>query len=101
MSLDLAPTPDVLKEIGQCKTAGQVVVGFALETDDAVENARKKLAAKNLDMIALNTVGADTGFDSNTNELTLIRPGCEPETLPLASKDTIARQLLEKVLALL
>jgi phosphopantothenoylcysteine decarboxylase/phosphopantothenate--cysteine ligase len=95
--LTLEPTVDILKEIGKFKKPGQLVVGFALETEDAVSNARQKLKEKNLDMIVVNQPGAKTGFESDTNQVMILRPGRKPEQWPLMSKREIAFKLLEKI----
>ena len=69
LRLDLEPTPDILGELGKRKK-GQILVGFAAETDDVVANARDKLAKKNLDLIVANDVrAADAGFGVDTNRI--------------------------------
>lgn len=101
LTLSLEPTIDILKDIAAHKNDSIVIVGFALETDQPLENARKKLSDKSLDMIVLNQVGAGTGFDSETNEVTVLRPGCEPIVLPLAKKSQIAVRLLDIIAGIL
>ena len=101
LNLAMEPTVDILKAVSSKKRKGQYVVGFALETDNALDNARKKLREKNLDMIVLNTVGKDTGFNSDTNRITLIRPRRKAETWSLMDKSEIAIKLLEKIESLL
>jgi len=100
-NLALEPTIDILKEIGAKKKQGQVVVGFALETEKALQNARKKLKEKKLDMIVVNQPGKETGFGYDTNRVTILRPGEKPDRWPLMDKSEIAFKLLEKVAALL
>lgn len=101
MSLRLKQTPDVAKAAGERKKPGQVFVGFAAETGDHLNNARKKLKAKNLDMICLNDVSrSDAGFDVDTNALTLITAEGE-QALPLCSKREAAERLLDALLPLL
>jgi len=101
MSIELAANPDILRSIAPRKR-GQVVVGFALETDDGIENARKKLASKNLDLIVLNNPLDDgAGFGADTNIVTMIRPGVEPERLPRAAKIDVAHAILTRVIPLL
>ncbi len=100
-NLALEPTIDILKEIGAKKKQGQVVVGFALETEKALQNARKKLKEKKLDMIVVNQPGKETGFGYDTNRVTILRPGEKPDRWPLMDKSEIASKLLEKVAALL
>ncbi len=101
LRLDLEPTPDILGELGQRKR-GQVLVGFAAETDDVISNARDKLAKKNLDLIVANDVGAaDAGFGVDTNRVTIIDHAGEAEALPLLSKRDVADRILDRVVALL
>ncbi len=95
LTLSLEPTVDILKDISSRKLERLFTVGFALETDQPLENARKKLRDKSLDMIVLNQVGAGTGFDSDTNEVTILRPELEPIVLLLQEKMAIARKLLD------
>jgi len=101
LELGLEPTVDILKDITSGGAKPPLVVGFALETDHPVENARKKLKEKKLDMIVLNRVGDATGFDSDTNEVTILRPGCRPTTLPRAKKSEIAERLLDLIASML
>jgi phosphopantothenoylcysteine decarboxylase/phosphopantothenate--cysteine ligase len=100
-TITLQQTVDILKEVATKKKGSQVVVGFALETEKAVSNARKKLKEKNLDMIVLNQPGKKTGFVSDTDRVTLLIPGKKPEKWPLIDKSEIACKLLEKVAAML
>ena len=92
MSLTLVPTPDILTSVGSLENP-PFTVGFAAETDDLEANARRKLEAKSLDLIAANWVGRPgTGFDADDNELLVLWAG-GAEQLPRASKDQLARQL--------
>jgi phosphopantothenoylcysteine decarboxylase/phosphopantothenate--cysteine ligase len=93
--LELVPTPDILKAVSAKRKRGQIVVGFALETDHALANARKKLTDKKLDMIVVNQPGKDTGFGAATNKVTILRPGKKPISWPLAEKKEIAASLLD------
>ncbi|GEO03534.1 hypothetical protein AAE02nite_11980 [Adhaeribacter aerolatus] len=73
LTLELVKNVDIAKTIGQTKKAGQFTVGFALETDNELENARAKLQTKNLDMIVLNSLqDAGAGFKHDTNKITII-----------------------------
>ena len=75
----LEPTPDILAGLGAAKRPGQVLVGFAAETDDLVANAQSKLVAKHLDLIVANDVSAPgVGFGHDTNAVVLLRPGRDP-----------------------
>ncbi|MGI9174985.1 MAG: bifunctional phosphopantothenoylcysteine decarboxylase/phosphopantothenate--cysteine ligase CoaBC [Rhodothermales bacterium] len=97
--LHLRRTPDVLAELGRAKRPGQTLVGFALETHDGLENARRKLTAKNLDWIVLNVQGEDgAGFGDGTNRVTLLSREGDEEALPLMPKADVARAILERVL---
>ena len=94
-SLKLIKTPDILSAFGKKKKTGQVVVGFAAETEDAGPNALKKLKEKNADIIAANIIGKDTGFAGLTNRLYIYdKKGLVKDT-GLVSKDEAARQLLD------
>ncbi len=100
-SVELEPTPDILAGLGARKPAGQVLVGFAAETDDLVANAEAKLRAKHLDLVVANDVGAPgVGFQHDTNAVTLLRSGVEPRTVALADKRKIARAVLDEIVAI-
>jgi phosphopantothenoylcysteine decarboxylase/phosphopantothenate--cysteine ligase len=97
----LEPTPDILAGLGARKPAGQTLVGFAAETDELEANARAKLERKQLDLIVANDVGAEsTGFQHDTNAVTLFAVGEPAVTLPLADKRTIAAGVLDRIVAL-
>ena len=97
LSLALQRTKDILKEVGHSKRAGQVVCGFAMETEDLKANAAKKLETKKADIIAANTISSDnTGFGHDTNQLTLITKDNITE-LPVMSKDECADKLLDEI----
>jgi phosphopantothenoylcysteine decarboxylase / phosphopantothenate---cysteine ligase len=96
--LRLHRTPDVLEALGKTKKPGQVLVGFALETHDGLDNARRKLEAKNLDWIVLNNaLEPGAGFGTPTNRVTLIRRDGFSEDLPLQSKEAVAGAILDRV----
>jgi len=99
--ITLEPTPDILSELGRTK-GSQFLVGFSAETEDAVANARKKLSAKNLDMIVTNVVGRPgAGFDVDTNEAVLITAQGDETHLPLQSKAQMARAICDRIAAAL
>ncbi len=102
MVLELERTPDILAEVARAKSAGQLLIGFAAETNDLLRNARAKLKQKNLDMIVANDVSrTDVGFDSEDNEVKiLIRDKETPIEIPLASKLTVADRILDEVIRL-
>ena len=100
-TLALKKNPDILKSLGEQKTA-QVLVGFALETDDGVENARKKLASKNLDVIVLNNANEDgAGFETDTNVVTIVTASGKIEQLPQLPKFDVANIILDRIKPLL
>lgn len=100
MVLTLKQTPDVLLSLGKQKKPGQILVGFALETNDGMSNAQRKLESKNLDWIVLNNpLEPGAGFGTETNRVTLISRSGQVEELPLMSKQEVARTILERVLA--
>ena len=97
MSIPLVRTKDILAYLGQHRQPGQFLCGFSMETRDMLENSRKKLLKKNLDMIAANNVKeAGAGFAVDTNLLTLITRE-EELALPLMSKDEAAHALLTEI----
>ena len=94
----LEPTPDILAALGTTKRAGQILVGFAAETDDLVENAQSKLERKNLDLIVANDVSQPgVGFRHDTNAVTFLTPTQPLESMPLSDKRAVARALLDRV----
>ncbi len=96
--LELVENPDILKALGQNKANKQVMVGFAAETNDIVENAKKKLETKNLDFIVANDVTQEgAGFGTDTNIVTLISRNGSIKSLPLMSKEGVAAAILDKV----
>ena len=97
LTITLEPNPDILGGLGAAKHAGQVMVGFALETSDGVENARKKLVAKNVDLIVLNS--PDKGIGGDTNVATLVEAKSIVE-LPERSKREVAEAILDRVVEL-
>ncbi len=95
----LEPTPDILAGLGAAKRPGQVLVGFAAETDDLVANATEKLRSKRLDLVVANDVSApQVGFAHDTNAVTLLRPDAEPVEIDLASKRDVARAVIDTVI---
>ena len=97
LSIPLERTQDILAALGQHKKQGQFLCGFSMETENLIENSRRKLTKKNLDMVAANNVKvAGAGFGVETNVLTLITAEGERE-LPLMSKDEAADKLLDEI----
>jgi phosphopantothenoylcysteine decarboxylase/phosphopantothenate--cysteine ligase len=102
-SLDLRETPDILVTTRDARRPGTVVVGFALETDDLLANARRKLDGKGLDIVVLNAANEPgAGFAVDTNRVTIVQRGAkEPEQLPLLDKRDVADAILDRVEGLL
>ena len=99
MTLELEPTADILTELARRKTS-QIVVGFAAETENVLENARKKLASKSLDAIVVNDVSREgIGFDSDRNAVTIISQS-EVIEVPETSKWEVAHRVLDQVVKL-
>jgi phosphopantothenoylcysteine decarboxylase/phosphopantothenate--cysteine ligase len=96
-SIALEAAPDLLIETADARPGGCVVVGFALETERGPENARRKLESKGMDLVVLNEVGPETGFEAETNRVTLIERNGESEPLPLLDKDEVAERILDRV----
>ena len=97
MTLALENTTDIAAELGRRKRDGQLLVAFAAETDDVLENARGKLVRKNADLIVANDVTrTDAGFGANTNAVTLITRE-DMRALPLMSKRDVADGILDRI----
>lgn len=100
LTLELVPGPDLLAETRELREEeGIFTVGFALETDDAVENARRKLEEKGLQIVALNEAGEDTGLESATNRITLLEDDGTTEEWPLLPKEEAGDRLIRRVRA--
>ncbi len=97
MCIELKRTKDILKELGQNKRKDQFICGFAMETENLIENAAKKLESKNVDMIVANSLKTEgAGFGTDTNVVTLITSDGKTE-LPIMSKDDVAMQILSRI----
>ncbi len=105
MALELVRTPDILAAVAKRRGKSgspRVVIGFAAETRNVLENAREKLNRKGLDLIVANDVlAADSGFAVDTNRVTLVDAGGGAESLPLMSKQAVAEAVLDRLVALL
>jgi phosphopantothenoylcysteine decarboxylase/phosphopantothenate--cysteine ligase len=100
--LVLEATPDILSELGRRRHQGQVLVGFAAETDQVPERARAKLDAKGVDLMVANDVSAPgVGFDHDTNEVTIFGADGSVTNVTLSAKDAVADAILDRVCALL
>tara|TARA_R110002049_G_scaffold166649_4_gene332755 strand:- start:3573 stop:4769 length:1197 start_codon:yes stop_codon:yes gene_type:complete len=100
--LELVKNRDILKSLGEVKNEKQVLVGFALETENEIENALIKLTKKNLNMIILNSLNdKGAGFSGDTNKVKLITADNKIEELPLQSKTAVAKEIISKTLQLI
>jgi len=100
LSLELVRNPDILAEISRDR-GSRIVVGFAAESHDVIESARRKLERKGCDLIVANDVSdAASGFDVDTNTVSFVWPGGEVESLPPLPKREVAARLLDRVRAL-
>lgn len=100
LTLELDPTPDILAELGR-KKGDWLLVGFAAETQNLIQEARRKLETKNCDMVVANLVGGnETGFESDANEVTLALRTGETIPLPRAPKREIADRIFDEALKL-
>jgi phosphopantothenoylcysteine decarboxylase/phosphopantothenate--cysteine ligase len=105
LTLNLVRTPDILSAVAEQRAAGgrlRAVIGFAAETRDVLANAREKLARKKLDLIVANDVSAaDSGFEVDTNRVTLLDASGGIETLPLMSKSAVAEKIIDRLVTML
>ena len=102
LDLTLKKTVDILKTLGSKKERGQILVGFALETNDEEENAIKKLETKNLDFIVLNSLNDNgAGFKTDTNKITIIERDHSKTVYPLKNKTQVAQDICAKLTELI
>jgi phosphopantothenoylcysteine decarboxylase / phosphopantothenate---cysteine ligase len=102
ISVELKPTKDIAAALGKTKKADQVLIGFALETADELENARKKLKNKNLDFIVLNSLNdAGAGFAVDTNKITILGENNKMQAFELKSKREVAADIVNEVVSLM
>ena len=100
LSLDLVKNADILKGLGERRRAGQILVGFAAESRDHAEEGLRKLQEKNLDLIVVNDIlGTQTGFDVETNQVTLIDKAGSIQ-MPLLSKEDTADRIWDRIISL-
>lgn len=100
--IKLKPTTDIAAELGKAKTAKQLLAGFALETDNELENAKGKLKQKNLDIIILNSLSEEgAGFGYDTNRITIIDRYNNIDKFELKSKKETARDILDKIVSMI
>jgi phosphopantothenoylcysteine decarboxylase/phosphopantothenate--cysteine ligase len=97
LTLELEKTKDILASLGESKQ-NQFLIGFALETENEIENAKLKIQKKNLDLIVLNSLqDQGAGFASATNKVTFIDRNFVVEQMPLKSKEAVADDIINKV----
>jgi len=102
LNIELKKTTDILKTLGQQKLEGQILVGFALETNDEEKNAIEKLQKKNLDFIVLNSLNdKGAGFKTSTNKITIIDRNLQKTTFKLKDKNAVAADICQKVVLLI
>lgn len=98
ITIVLEENPDILAELGRDKRDGQILVGFSMETENLIENSRKKLEKKNADFIVANDVSKEgAGFGTDTNMVTLISSSGQIKELPLMSKYDVANAILDEI----
>ena len=101
LSISLKKTTDILAEMGAKKKDNQFVVGFALETENEIDNAKSKLSRKNLDMIVLNSLNnKGAGFQHNTNKITIIDKANIITDFELKDKSDVAKDIINKIIEL-
>ena len=99
LTIELEKTQDILASLGQSKE-NQFLIGFALETENEIENAKLKIQKKNLDLIVLNSLqDKGAGFATATNKVTFIDKNFDIEALPLKSKEAVATDIINKVIS--
>jgi phosphopantothenoylcysteine decarboxylase/phosphopantothenate--cysteine ligase len=99
LTLELTQTTDIAATLGQQKKPGQLIVGFALETENEKANAEKKLTSKNFDLIVLNSLRDEgAGFATDTNKITIIDKQNRSKEFPLKSKKEVARDIVNAII---
>jgi phosphopantothenoylcysteine decarboxylase/phosphopantothenate--cysteine ligase len=100
LTVELIPTVDILMNISRIRTDKQVVVGFSLETENEIENSKKKLKEKRLDYIVVNNpLEEGAGFETDTNKVTVLSKSGKSLSIDKADKDIIAARIWEYVLS--
>ncbi|MEO1515254.1 MAG: bifunctional phosphopantothenoylcysteine decarboxylase/phosphopantothenate--cysteine ligase CoaBC [Bacteroidota bacterium] len=102
LQIDLVKTTDIAASLGKVKKEGQLLIGFALETNNELENARGKLERKNFDFIVLNSLqDKGAGFNHDTNKITIVYPGNKMHNFELKPKTAVAQDIVNEIVALL
>jgi phosphopantothenoylcysteine decarboxylase / phosphopantothenate---cysteine ligase len=100
--LRLKSTTDIAEALGKLKTSSQILAGFALETDNELDNAKSKLTRKNLDLIVLNSLKEEgAGFGYDTNRITIIDKNNNIDKFELKSKEDAAKDILDKIVSMI
>ena len=100
--LELGRTVDIASSLGKMKKQSQIVAGFALETENEINNATRKIREKNLDLIVLNSLrDPGAGFESETNRITIIDRYNNIDKFELKSKAEVARDILDKIVSMI
>ena len=98
LTIELTPNPDIASDLGKIKKKGQLLVGFALETSNGIENATAKLKKKNLDFIVLNAlIENESGFNTDTNKVSIISSDTKIQHFELKSKQDVAIDIIENL----
>jgi phosphopantothenoylcysteine decarboxylase/phosphopantothenate--cysteine ligase len=101
LQIQLKKTTDILAELGRQKTSGQILVGFALETENEEEHAKSKLVRKNLDLIVLNSLNdTGAGFQTDTNKITIFNKALDKKVFEVKSKAEVAADIYKEILSL-
>ena len=102
MIVELIRTPDILSAIGKSKTSQQYVVGFALESENAIQYGKEKLVKKNADMIIVNSINApDSGFQGDNNTVTILAKDGREVSYPAMAKHDCANAILYSIGAMI
>ncbi len=102
LTISLKPTKDILKELGNKKNENQILVGFALETNNEINNAKNKLKKKNLDFIVMNSLNdKGAGFNYDTNKITIIDKYNKIANFELKSKTDVAEDIINKIVEII
>ncbi|HET6721478.1 MAG TPA: phosphopantothenoylcysteine decarboxylase, partial [Chitinophagaceae bacterium] len=99
--IELKRTKDILKSLGEKKSSGQVLVGFALETNNERDNALGKLKSKNVDMVVMNSLNdAGAGFGTDTNKISIFDKSGKEFEFELMSKKEVAKNIVDTIIQL-
>ena len=99
MTVRLVRNPDIAAEMGKIKKEGQLTVGFALETDNELDNARKKLTGKNLDMVVMNSMrDPEAGFMKDTNKVSILKGDGKMKEFGAKNKSEVAKDIIDEIL---